>query len=169
MRPKYAYGEAVRLIRNVRNDGTFSGSATGELLVRRGEVGHVRDVGTYLQDQLIYAVHFVRSGRVVGCREEELTDPDEPWVESRFESRERVMPECDLAVSGVIKAAAGVVGEVLRVVRESESGVAYHVRFPGHTLLVPEALLLPADGPMATGSVGLQMGSVGGEGGERGL
>ena len=46
----------MRLIRNVRNDGTFPGMDVGKLLVRRGSVGYVRDVGTFLQDQLIYSV-----------------------------------------------------------------------------------------------------------------
>ena len=34
--PLYEYGQAVRLIRNVRNDGTYPGSDTGALLMRRG-------------------------------------------------------------------------------------------------------------------------------------
>ena len=83
-------GDVVRVIRNVRNDGTFSGANTGDLLVRRGRIGHVRDVGTFLQDQIIYSVHFLDEGRVVGCREEELIGIDEPWIESRFEVRQRV-------------------------------------------------------------------------------
>ena len=31
MRPKYSQGDAVRVIRNVRNDGTFPGENTGSL------------------------------------------------------------------------------------------------------------------------------------------
>ncbi|MCG7955160.1 MAG: nitrogen fixation protein NifZ, partial [Candidatus Thiodiazotropha endolucinida] len=68
MRPKYEYGEAVRVIRNLRNDGTYPGEVTGRLLVRRGSVGYVRDVGTFLQDQLIYTVDFIDQNRRVGCR-----------------------------------------------------------------------------------------------------
>jgi hypothetical protein len=64
---------------------------TGDLLVRRGRIGHVRDVGTFLQDQIIYSVHFLDEGRVVGCREEELIGVDEPWIESRFEVRQKVV------------------------------------------------------------------------------
>jgi len=45
MRPKYDYGAEVRVIRNLRNDGTYPGLATGTLLVRRGSIGFVRDVG----------------------------------------------------------------------------------------------------------------------------
>ena len=68
--PLYEYGQAVRLIRNVRNDGTYPGKDTGALLMRRGAQGCVYDVGTYLQDQLIYRVHFLDQGCTVGCREE---------------------------------------------------------------------------------------------------
>lgn len=72
MLPKFEYGEAVRVIRNIRNDGTFPGHETGTLLVPRGSVGYVRDVGTFLQDQLVYSVHLLDAERVVGCREEDL-------------------------------------------------------------------------------------------------
>lgn len=67
--PLYEYGQAVRLIRNVRNDGTYPGKDTGALLMRRGAVGCVYDVGTYLQDQLIYRVHFlIRAARWAAAR-----------------------------------------------------------------------------------------------------
>ena len=72
MKPRYEYGSEVRLTRNVRNDGTYPGEEVGRLLVRRGAVGAIYDVGTYLQDQIIYRVHFLEEGRTVGCREEEL-------------------------------------------------------------------------------------------------
>ena len=50
MRPRFEYGDEVRVTRNVRNDGTYPGLETGQLLIRRGSTGHVRDVGTFLQD-----------------------------------------------------------------------------------------------------------------------
>lgn len=53
MLSEYDYGENVRVLRNVRNDGTYPGVDVGKLLVRRGSVGDVRDVGTFLQDQII--------------------------------------------------------------------------------------------------------------------
>ncbi len=42
MLPRFDYGDTVRLIRNVRNDGTFPGKEVGDLLIRRGAVGFVR-------------------------------------------------------------------------------------------------------------------------------
>ena len=149
MLPRYDYGDAVRVTRNVRNDGTYPGVATGTLLVRRGSVGHVMNVGTFLQDQLIYTVHFIDQDRIVGCREDELIGADEPWTPSRFETREKVRARLTLAVGGEVLVEAGAEGEVMRVVRDPERGVQYHVHFPGHVLLVPESVLAPLDGSAA--------------------
>lgn len=143
MLPRFDYGDAVRVTRNVRNDGTYPGMATGNLLVRRGSVGYVMNVGTFLQDQLIYTVNFLDQGRIVGCREEELLGADEPWTPSRFETREHVRAALTLAVDGEVLVPAGSEGEVMRVVRETATGVQYHVHFPGHVLQVPERVLAP--------------------------
>jgi len=148
VRPRFEYGAAVRLKRNVRNDGTFPGEPTGALLVRRGSVGYVRDVGTFLQDQLIYSVHFLEAGRMVGCREEELQNPDEPWNPSRFEFRDRVAARLRLASGGRVLVERGEVGEVMKVVAGPDSSFAYHVLFPARNLLqVPETALDPAPTP----------------------
>jgi nitrogen fixation protein NifZ len=141
MRPSYDYGDEVRVTRNVRNDGTFPGIATGALLVRRGSTGHVVNIGTFLQDQIIYTVHFLDADRMVGCREEELIPVDAPWAPSRFESREKVEAARQLVVRGETRAAAGSVGEVLRVLRDDLDQVHYEVIFPGHVLRVPESAL----------------------------
>ncbi len=144
MRPRWTLGDVVRVTRNVRNDGTFLGTQTGDLLVRRGRIGHVRDVGSFLQDQIIYSVHFLDEGRVVGCREEELIDIDEPWIENRFEVRQRVCAARALAIRGEIRVPQGSPGEVLNLDRSEAQGVTYHVHFdclPGNPLLVPEAAL----------------------------
>lgn len=146
MRPRWECGEAVRVIRNVRNDGTYPGMDTGAPLVRRGSVGHIVDVGTFLQDQIIYSIHFLDQGRIVGCREEELIGLDEEWVPSRYEFREKVRSRAALAVGGEVLVDAGAVGEVLKVLRHGGNGVAYHVHFdclPGRVLQIPEAQLDP--------------------------
>lgn len=148
MLPRWTEGDAVRVTRNVRNDGTFSGLDTGELLVRRGRIGHVRDVGSFLQDQIIYSVHFLDEGRVVGCREEELIGSDELWIESRFEVRQRVYAARALAIRGEVRVPLDSRGEVLKVERSAEQGVLYHVHFdclPGNPLLVRESALRETD------------------------
>lgn len=142
---RYDYGESVRVIRNVRNDGTYPGLDVGAFLVRRGSVGYVVNVGTFLQDQVIYSVHFLDEQKMVGCREEELIPADAEWAPSRYEFREKVRSRVRLAVQGEIVAEHGAEGEILKVLRDhAPDQVHYHVRFPGRTLLVPEASLMPA-------------------------
>jgi nitrogen fixation protein NifZ len=143
--PQFEYGDEVRVIRNVRNDGTYPGMDTGSLLIRRGSVGCVYDVGTYLQDQLIYRVHFLDSGRTVGCREEELIPASEPWVPSRFEFRDQVLALRSFSVRGELVVEQGQVGSVMKVLRDLPEGVHYHVHFGnGRVLQIPEPSLGPA-------------------------
>jgi nitrogen fixation protein NifZ len=141
VKPQYSEGELVRVIRNVRNDGTFPGSEIGDMLIRRGSMGHVRNIGTFLQDQIIYSVYFIDEDIMVGCREEELIGGDDPWVPSRYEFRDKVVSKIPLAINGEIIVEEGAEAEVLKVLRDLPGGVQYHVRFPGRTLQVPEAAL----------------------------
>jgi nitrogen fixation protein NifZ len=149
MRPRWDYGDAVRVTRNVRNDGTFPGLKVGDFLVRRGSVGNVRNIGTFLQDQIIYSVHFLSEGIIVGCREEELIGSEEPWIETKFEVREKVLAAIALSIGGEVRVPVGSRGEVLNLDRpEGEDArpdqVIYHVHFeclPGEPLLVPERAL----------------------------
>lgn len=148
MDARWDYGEAVRLIRNVRNDGTYPGLDPGEPLVRRGSIGFVVDVGTFLQDQIIYSVNFLDEGKIVGCREEELIGADEPWTPSKFEFRDKVRSAKGLAVGGAVLVHPGAIGEVIKVIRDAPGGVAYHIHFdslPGRVLQIPEDALCVAD------------------------
>ena len=142
MRPEFDYGDEVRVLRNVRNDGTYPGLGVGKLLVRRGSVGYVRDVGTFLQDQIIYSVHFLADDRLVGCREEELQPADAPWTPSRFEFRDKVAARIPLGIQGRVLVEAGEIGEILKVMRGALGAVSYHVHFSGrNTIQVPESAL----------------------------
>lgn len=144
MNARWEYGEAVRLTRNVRNDGTYPGLDPGAPLVRRGSIGYVVDVGTFLQDQVIYSVNFLDEGKIVGCREEELIGADEAWTPSRFEFRDKVKATRQLAVGGEVLITVGAIGEVMKVIRDAPGGVAYHIHFddlPGRVLQIPESIL----------------------------
>lgn len=150
MHSRWDLGECVRVIRNVRNDGTYCGAATGDLLVRRGSVGAVVDIGTFLQDQIIYSVHFIDDDRIVGCREEELADASEPWIPSLFESREWVRARRVLSLGSALRVQRGALGQVLRVVSQDDAAI-YHVHFdslPGRTLAVPESALMSLAEPI---------------------
>ena len=116
----------------------------GALLVRRGSIGYVVDVGTFLQDQVIYSVNFLDEGKIVGCREEELIGAEEAWTPSRFEFRDKVKATRQLAVGGEVLITVGAIGEVMKVIRDAPGGVAYHIHFddlPGRVLQIPESIL----------------------------
>lgn len=49
------------------------GKEIGEVVVKKGDVGYVRDIGVFLQQFYIYAVDFVDRASIVGMRERELT------------------------------------------------------------------------------------------------
>lgn len=78
--PVFRPGERVRATRHVRNDGTYPGKDIGENLVRKGDVGYVRDIGTFLQQFYIYSVEWVDRGTLVGMRARELASLDRPEI-----------------------------------------------------------------------------------------
>ena len=74
--PAFDYGEKVISRKNVRNDGTFCGKELGELLVKKGDVGYVKSIGSFLQQFYIYGIDFVDRGYVVGMKGRELRSLD---------------------------------------------------------------------------------------------
>ena len=70
--PVFQPGEKVMANRHVKNDGTYPGREIGDRLVYKGDVGYVRDIGTFLQQFFIYAVEWIDRGTVVGMRGKEL-------------------------------------------------------------------------------------------------
>ncbi len=148
---QFEYGDAVRVIRNIRNDGTYPGAKMGDLLIRRGSIGYVRDVGTFLQDQIIYTVHFLDDNCFIGCREEELISLDEPWSPSLYEFREKVKSKLALSSQGQVVVPVGAEGQVVKVVRDNPEKILYHVHFSdecqGRVFLVPETALDPVENP----------------------
>ena len=77
--------------------------------------------------------------------EQELQAATDPWVPTRFEFRDKVTPNVDLAIRGEVVARPGDAGEIEKVLRDAAGGPAYHARFNGRTLLVPESTLEPLD------------------------
>lgn len=75
--PVFEMEQKVRVRKLIRNDGTFPGKIIGETLVKKGDVGYVVGIGTYLQTSYIYAVHFLERGVIVGCRKKELESVEE--------------------------------------------------------------------------------------------
>jgi nitrogen fixation protein NifZ len=71
--PVYMPGAKVVSRKHIKNDGTYPLKEIGEILVKKGDVGYVRDIGTYLQQFYIYAVEWIDRGTIVGMRGKELT------------------------------------------------------------------------------------------------
>lgn len=128
MDAKFDYGEKVRVIKNIRNDGTFMGSNRGALLIRRGSEGYIKGVGKFLQDQVIYQVHFLEHGCTVGCRETELCDLASPWVDRKFERGDSVFVIQALSSSGNIVVSAEERGTILGL-ESNQKPFQYRVSF----------------------------------------
>jgi len=75
--PAFEIGEKVRVRKLLKNDGTFPGKEVGQVLVNKGDIGYIASIGTYLQSSYIYAVHFLETGFVVGCKKKELESVEE--------------------------------------------------------------------------------------------
>lgn len=83
--PVFKPGERVVARRLVKNDGTYPRKDIGEPLVMKGDVGYVRDIGTFLQMFWIYAVEWTERGTIVGMRGKELVSMDaEPEEAARY-------------------------------------------------------------------------------------
>ena len=128
MDAKFDYGEKVRVIKNIRNDGTFMGKNRGALLIRRGCEGFIKGVGKFLQDQVIYQVHFIDQGCTVGCRESELSDLESPWLERKFERGDSVTVDKTLSNNGEIVVCMGDSGTILGLENEQKP-LSYKVTF----------------------------------------
>jgi nitrogen fixation protein NifZ len=70
--PYFAFGEKVKAKRIIRNDGTYAGKEVGDILAKKGEVGYIVSIGTFLQQFYIYGVEFPDSGNRVGMKKKEL-------------------------------------------------------------------------------------------------
>ncbi|MBB4382576.1 nitrogen fixation protein NifZ [Bradyrhizobium sp. SBR1B] len=70
--PVFSFGQKLRANRVIRNDGTYPGKQIGDVLVKKGEIGYVVSIGTFLQQFYIYGVEFLESGRRVGMKRKEL-------------------------------------------------------------------------------------------------
>jgi nitrogen fixation protein NifZ len=74
--PAFEFGEKVRSRKTIRNDGTFRGKDIGAILVKKGDVGYVVSIGTFLQQFYIYGVDFPAHGYRVGLKRKELESLD---------------------------------------------------------------------------------------------
>jgi len=74
--PRFSFGERVVSRTTIRNDGTFPGRDIGEVLIKKGDIGYITSIGTFLQQFYIYSTEFVEHSYRVGMRAKELMSLD---------------------------------------------------------------------------------------------
>src|SRR6218665_207885 len=74
-KPKFGIGQKVKLLEDIKNDGTYPHAPIGTIMVQAGAIGYIKSIGEFLQVIRVYEVHFLDLNaliEVVGCREHEL-------------------------------------------------------------------------------------------------
>ena len=92
-RAKFFMGQKVRLLEDIKNDGTYPYLGIGEVMIEKGSIGYIRGIGDFLQVIRVYEVHFLDAEAVVeviGCREHEL-EALEPYRDLEAEEAEWMM------------------------------------------------------------------------------
>lgn len=145
LNPKFDYGCEVRVIRNIRNDTYQGGQTKGEMLIRRGTTGFVRQSGVYQQDQIIYQVHFLTTNQIIGCKESELVLATLPWMDNKFEYGDSVLLNMNLAVAGEVVGTKGHQVSVLSVDRSDQADILYRIQLGEQDLMVPERALIAGE------------------------
>lgn len=139
--PKYDYDTQVRVIRNIRNDSYGPDQRKGQLLIRRGTTGFIRNSGIYQQDQIIYQVHFIETDQIIGCREVELIPANDSWIQNKFEAGDTISLKINLQYRGTIIAKKRSQHKVMRVDRSDQHAILYHFNIMNMDFEVPESAL----------------------------
>ena len=90
---KFFLGQKVKLLEDVKNDGTYPYLGIGEVMIHKGSIGYIRTIGEFLQVIRVYEVHFLDARaviEVIGCREHEL-EAMEPYRDLEAEEVEWMM------------------------------------------------------------------------------
>lgn len=70
--PRYEWGQRVRAVMDLFNDGSYPERPANAMLVRKGEAGEVVQVGRHIDSgAVVYKVEFALN-QVIGCLEPEL-------------------------------------------------------------------------------------------------
>jgi nitrogen fixation protein NifZ len=86
---KFRFGQKVELVSDIVNDGTYPHAKIGVLMMPKGSLGYIKDMGEFLQVIRVYEVHFIGTNtelEVIGCREHELSAVDDGCDEDTTES-----------------------------------------------------------------------------------
>ena len=143
---RFKTGDRIRVVRNIRNDGSVANKNKGELLVEQGLVGEVRGSGYFLQNQVIYEVYFPALNIVIGLRDSEVIDSKLDWTPCLFRSLDKARLTLALKMKESIIAMKGDIVEVQRVYRNLENGqLDYEIAVAGHLVKVNARVLMALD------------------------
>ena len=87
---KFFIGQKVKLLSDIKNDGTYPYLPIGAVMIKKDCIGYIRHVGEFLQVIRVYEVHFMDAEaviEVIGCREHELEEM-EPYRDLEAEERD---------------------------------------------------------------------------------
>ncbi len=135
MRPRFTFSEAVRVVRAIRNDGTYAGLPSGALLVR-GAASAMSATGSILAGPDHLPDPLPDCDRVVGCREQELIAGDRPRLAGNLQYGDSVICQTALAMQGEMVVSVGQLGRIEATDR-GEHGDGYIVDFGGRWFRVP--------------------------------
>ena len=121
-------GDAVRLLFDIKNDGTFYGVQRGTIMQPAGARGYVA-YRNDLADLTVYEVHFPESNTTMGCRDKELIPGDDPWSPPAFKKGDVVAARIDLTQNQAVLVPEGTVGQVSVIRFQKNIGYIYEVRF----------------------------------------
>jgi len=80
--PKFTVGQKVKLLEDIVNDGTYPHAKIGTLMMHKGSIGYIKDMGEFLQVIRVYEVHFFGADmdlEIIGCREHELVSMEDDY------------------------------------------------------------------------------------------
>jgi nitrogen fixation protein NifZ len=88
---KFKEGQKVKLLEDIKNDGTYPHSPIGEIMMSKGSIGYIKKIGEFLQVIRVYEVHFMGTPfetEIIGCREHELESmEDDGYVDEAEQDR----------------------------------------------------------------------------------
>ena len=146
MTARFQCGDEVRVIRTIRNDGSWFGKEKGQVLVEAGLTGIVRTYGFFLQTQIIFQVYFPDENKVVGVRNEELIPASVVWVPRLFHRADRVRLSRTLMMGGNCIAQLGDVVEIRNAYRNLENGeLTYQIELGALTFTLDAAVFVPLE------------------------
>ena len=95
---KFGIGEKVKLLEDIVNDGTYPHAKIGTLMMPKGNVGYIKDMGDFLQVIRVYEVHFFGADvelEIIGCREHELESMESDYKNEDALEREAMQAHRD--------------------------------------------------------------------------